>query len=110
MFAVLEFSDYAFIAIIVGVFAGGATATYSAIKPADLTRLIRLECKIDLVMKHLGIEYSSTSSPGELSVEVKALANDPSQKIQAIKLHREQSGLGLKEAKDAVEAYIAGRG
>ncbi len=28
----------------------------------------------------------------------------------SIKLHREQTRLGLKEAKDAVEAYLAGRG
>ena len=29
------------------------------------------------------------------------------QKIQAIKLYRERTGVGLKEAKDAVEAMIA---
>jgi hypothetical protein len=29
---------------------------------------------------------------------------------EGVKLHREQTGLGLREAKDAVEAYIAGRG
>ncbi len=41
----------------------------------------------------------STLSPG-----VKALVHDR-QKIQAIKLYREQTGVGLKEAKDAVELY-----
>ena len=45
-----------------------------------------------------------------LSEEVKALADDPARKIAAFKLHREQTGLGLKDAQDAVEAYIAGRG
>jgi ribosomal protein L7/L12 len=30
-------------------------------------------------------------------------------KIEAIKLYREQSGRGLKEAKDAVEAFTAGQ-
>jgi len=45
-----------------------------------------------------------------LSEEVKALADDPARKIEAIKLHREQTGLGLKEAKDAVETYMAGGG
>jgi ribosomal protein L7/L12 len=34
-------------------------------------------------------------------------ARDPSKKIQAIKLYRELTGLGLKEAKDAVEAFMA---
>jgi ribosomal protein L7/L12 len=42
-----------------------------------------------------------------LSDEVRRLARDPGNKILAIKLHREQTGLGLKEAKDAVEAYMA---
>jgi hypothetical protein len=50
------------------------------------------------------------TGPGGLSEEVKTLANDPNKKIQAIALYREQTGAGLKEAKDAVEAYIAGRG
>jgi len=43
-----------------------------------------------------------------LSDEVKALA-DAAKNIRAIVLYREQRGVGLKYAKDAVEAYIAGR-
>jgi ribosomal protein L7/L12 len=45
-----------------------------------------------------------------VSAEVKALADNPSNKIAAIKLHREETGVGLAEAKAAVEAYTAGRG
>ena len=45
-----------------------------------------------------------------LDEEEKALANlwssNPSSKIQAIRHYRERTGAGLKEAKDAVEAYI----
>jgi large subunit ribosomal protein L7/L12 len=37
--------------------------------------------------------------------EVRAL-KESDQKIQAIKLYREKTGLGLKEAKDAVEGMI----
>jgi ribosomal protein L7/L12 len=37
---------------------------------------------------------------------VQELARDPSRKIQAIKLYREQTGAGLKEAKEAVESFI----
>lgn len=55
-------------------------------------------------------EYKDSAIPGGLSQKVKALADAPAQKIEAIKLHREQTGLGLSEAKDAVEAYLAGRG
>ena len=65
---------------------------------------------MDLILKHLGLEYRDPAIPGGLSDEVKALADDPTRKIAAIKLLREQTGLGLREAKDAVEAYRAGRG
>jgi hypothetical protein len=110
MFAVLDFSDYLIIALIVIVFAGGSTAAYSLFKPSDAARLRRLEAKVDLILSELGLEYLQPVTPGLLSDEVKALADDPAKKIQAIKLYRDQTGAGLKEAKDAVEAYIAGRG
>jgi hypothetical protein len=112
MFAVLEFWDlfWIWIIVIVGVslYAGGTVAY--ARKPSDGARLRRLEAKVDLILRHLGLEYKDPATPGGLSEEVKALADDPGRKIEAIKLHREQTGLGLKEAKDAVETYMAGRG
>jgi ribosomal protein L7/L12 len=109
MFAVLEFWDLLWIAVIVSVFAGGSAA-YSVHKPSDAARLRGVEAKLDLILKHLGLEYKDPATPGGLSEEVKALADDPARKLAAIKLHREQTELGLKEAKDAVEAYIAERG
>jgi ribosomal protein L7/L12 len=42
-----------------------------------------------------------------LSQRVIEIASDPGRKISAIKAYREETGLGLKEAKDAVEAWIA---
>jgi ribosomal protein L7/L12 len=42
-----------------------------------------------------------------LSRHVMEIASDPSRKISAIKAYREETGLGLKEAKDAVEAWLA---
>jgi hypothetical protein len=108
MFGVLEFVDHFWIAVIVILFAGGSAAA-SWFKPSDVARLRRLEAKVDLLLKHLGLEYQGPETGAGLSAEVKALADDPGRKIAAIKLHREQTGLGLKEAKDAVEAYIAGR-
>ena len=62
--------------------------------------------RIDVQAADLNIDYVEPASPEGLSEEVQNLAN-PSHKIQAIKLHREQTGLGLKEAKDAVEAYMS---
>ena len=37
----------------------------------------------------------------------KELARDPSGKIEAIKVYREDTGVGLAEAKEAVERFIA---
>jgi hypothetical protein len=111
MFAVLDFWDlfwiWCIVTLGVSLYAGGKAA-YGRFKPSDVARLRRLEAKADLILKHLGLEYTDPATPGGLSEEVKALADDPAKKIAAIKLHREQTGLGLKEAKDAVEAYITG--
>lgn len=57
-----------------------------------------LERKMDLVMRHLGIEEPSDS----IDPVLRTLASG--NKIALIKLYREQTGVGLKEAKDAVEA------
>ena len=57
----------------------------------------RLERKVDLILKHLGLDPNQ-------GVDEKIMELMKSgQKIQAIKLYREQSGVGLKEAKDYVE-------
>jgi Ribosomal protein L7/L12 C-terminal domain len=112
MFAVLDFLDFFWIWILsclaVSLYAGGRAA-YARFNPYHAARLRRLEAKTDLILRHLGLEYIDPATPGGLSEEVKTLANDPARKIEAIKLHREQSGAGLKEAKDAVETYMASR-
>jgi len=41
---------------------------------------------------------------------VKELARDPSRKIEAIKVYRDESGASLYDAKQAVEDYIASLG
>lgn len=46
------------------------------------------------------------SSGSTLSPEVQELARHPDRKIAAIKLYREQTGVGLAEAKEAVEAFM----
>ncbi|MBS0264819.1 MAG: ribosomal protein L7/L12 [Planctomycetes bacterium] len=57
----------------------------------------RIERKLDLILDHLGI------NPHQ-DVDQKILdCLQSGQKIEAIKLYREQTGVGLKEAKDYVE-------
>jgi hypothetical protein len=112
MFAVLEFVDYVWIWWIVilalSLYAGGRAA-YTRSQLSDAVRLRRLEAKVDLLLRQFGLEYKDPTTPGGLSEEVKVLAEDPARKIEAIRVHREQTGLGLKEAKDAVESYMASR-
>lgn len=105
LFAVLEFSDFAVIALLILGFAGGGAAAAAYLRPADRDRLRRIEHKLDLILTHLGIEY--VPPPRAAWQE---LADDPARKIEAIKVYREQHGVGLAEAKKAVEGYIEGRG
>ena len=113
MFAVLEASDFFWIwcivTIAVAILAGGKAA-YGRFKPSDVARLRRLEAKVDLILRHLGLEYHEPATSGGLSAEVKALADNPANKLAAIRLYREQTGAGLAEAKEAVESYMDGRG
>ena len=107
MFAILEFSDFSIILAIVVIY-GSSSAVLTSLKSSSERRFVRLERKLNLILKHLGIEDVGPTNVAGLSEEVRMLADDPSKKIPAIKLHREQTGVGLKEAKDAVEAYMNG--
>ena len=100
-FAVLEFSDYAVIVVLIVLFAGGGAAASAYLRPTDRDRLQRIEHKLDLILTHLGIEY--VPPPKAAWQE---LADDPARKIEAIKVYREQHGVRLAEAKQAVEDYI----
>jgi ribosomal protein L7/L12 len=105
MSTVLGFWDFMGIALI--VLLAGLTITNSLRTPSNAFKLRRLEAKVDMILRHLGLEYQDPA--GHLPDDVKALADDPMKKIAAIKMLRKNTGLGLKEAKDAVEAYIASR-
>lgn len=89
----------------------------------DLTsRVAKLEATVAALQAQLSGAFSATTAVdgipygapmpsagalpaegGPWMAEVKALV-DSGKKINAIKLYRERTGLGLKEAKDAVEA------
>jgi ribosomal protein L7/L12 len=71
---------------------------------AILRQLELLQRKADLALTHLGIQPPPYHSP--LSERVKELAANPAQKIQAIKVYREETGASLKDAKDAIDKWI----
>ena len=62
-------------------------------------RVSTLEKKIDLIMEHLGIDYNESEDVDPQIMEMLRVGN----KIAAIKIYRELTGLGLKEAKDYVD-------
>src|SRR5262245_32690884 len=94
---VLGFSDFAIIAWLIIVFAG--VAAFTTRKSADSRRIER---KLDALLRHQGV----SAPQAVLSDEVQRLARDPAQKIAAMKLHRQQTGLGLAEAKADIEDFI----
>ncbi len=106
LFAVLEVSDYVVIALLIlnVIIASGGAAASTYRRPAAGDRLQRIEHKLDLILTHLGINY--VPPPKTAWQE---LADSPTQKIAAIKAYRELHGVGLAEAKKAVEDYIEGK-
>ncbi|MFE5328140.1 hypothetical protein ACFRCG_17350 [Embleya sp. NPDC056575] len=67
------------------------------------SRLVRVEQKLDLILRHLGVEDDDPDL-----AEVRALVVE-GKTMHAIKVHREKTGVSLKEAKDVVDAIKAGR-
>jgi hypothetical protein len=65
----------------------------------DSGHLLRIEKKLDLILNQLGIEFQPFSD------KVRQAA-DSGNKILAIKLYREETGLGLAQAKKDVEEYM----
>src|SRR5262245_34613493 len=65
--------------------------------------IARIQRKLNLILQHLNVDPSQRLC---MSERVQQLARDPPGKIEAIKVYREETGAGLAEAKEAVEAYI----
>lgn len=68
------------------------------IDPATNARLTAIERKLDLVMKHLGLEELDPTDMEPIRDLVRQ-----NRKIEAIKLYRERTGVGLAEAKAAID-------
>ena len=65
--------------------------------------LYRVDAKLDLLLKQASIKFDPYANlPREIVDAVQA-----GRKIQAIKLYRESTGVGLKEAKDFIEEFPA---
>jgi hypothetical protein len=65
-------------------------------------RTRRIEFMLSDALNKLGIKGVAIPEPSD---EVKALAADPRKFIAAIKAYREQTGLGLHDAKEVVERF-----
>lgn len=102
MLAALNATDIGIIAGMLAVFLVlSRIGSGSSVEP----KLRRIDRKLDLIIQSLGIELPETVVSG-LSSEVCRMA-DQGEKIEAIKRHREETGVGLKEAKDAIDSYLA---
>jgi len=66
------------------------------------SQMSRIERKLNALLRERGV-VPGQESP--LSDRVKQLADDPSRKIEAIRVYREEIGVGLAEAKEAIDAY-----
>ena len=96
LLATLTLSDFLWLGWI-GLICAGAASSMNR-EPASLRRIER---KLDALLKHQGVPTLP-----KMSEAVKLLAADPTKKIAAIKLYREESGLGLAEAKSDIEEYL----
>lgn len=82
----------------------------SSFSEEDSQRLVRIEQKLDRLLALLdGATTPPTSNSASPFNAIWQLA-EQGQLIEAIKQYRELTSCGLKEAKDAVEAYLAARG
>lgn len=85
------------IALLVLSIAMVASSTDRRSKTLD-RRLQRLEHKVDLLLAHAGVAEPEDPRMAEIDELL-----TQGKKIQAIKVHRELTGSGLVEAKEAVE-------
>ena len=66
-------------------------------------RLRDLEVRFEKLLRH--VDFVADPNP-PITDDVRVLARTPGAKIAAIKAYRQQTGAGLKEAKEAVEKLM----
>jgi len=80
----------------------------SIMDSSDNDRIVQLERQVDFLFRRLGIDPDLALAQDDALPAALYDAIARGKLIQAIKIYRETTGVGLKQAKDAVEA-IAGR-
>ena len=101
MFAVvLDVTDFFIIGLVV-IVAASSLSVY--LKPKERSRLSRIDAKLDLLLKHAGLTFDPKAGVPAGVMEALERGN----KIEAIKLYREATGVGLAEAKVFVEGLPA---
>ena len=95
----LDWVIVSFLTVLGGILTGVFQRRFPAYDPAE-RRLALLERKIDAICEHLGIEQNQPLDKVHEEIVM-------GRKISAIKLYREQTRVGLKEAKEAVDAMEA---
>ncbi len=71
-------------------------------------RVVRLEAQMEFLFKHLGVSMNEDGSTAVDPRIIEALKKNNI--IEAIKIYREKTGVGLAEAKSAVEEINRTRG
>lgn len=90
----MDTNSYLLVAIAVFTLLSAMRRGSAALEP----RLRRLERKLDAIVENLGITINQNVDPAVLELL------RTGHKIDAIKLYRQQTGVGLKEAKEFVES------
>lgn len=67
------------------------------------SRINELEERLKFLYRHLGVAYESDSSASPINNPQLQEALRRGNKIEAIKIYRELTGVGLAEAKEAIE-------
>lgn len=93
-----------YLTVVVAIMIALARLPTSAQRRRTEARLANVERKIELIVGHFGIEDPEPSMP-----EVIACL-EQGKKIHAVRAYRDATGVGLKEAKDAVERIARDRG
>ena len=98
MFAVLTFMDFCIVFLACILAAGGASATI-AFRKRDVARLIRIEEKLDLILKRADIAYTPKHDLPEDALDALREGNDAS----AVELYQKAKGIDLEQAKKYIE-------
>ena len=105
MNSTLTVTDYLVIIVIVMFFTRGRSCAAGS----TTFFLCSVDKKLDMLLRHFSLIHDDEPFIVGMSGQVKTLAK-AGNKFEAIKLFREETGAGLKEAKEAVDAFLNGIG